>query len=71
MNMIPVSSSDIVAVGYDEDTLTLQVEFKDGRTYQYFDIPKHVYEGLLNPPDGSHGIYLSQHIKGQYRYAKL
>lgn len=71
MNMSPVSSESIAAIGYDESTLTLQVEFKNGRTYQYFDVPKHVYEELLNPPGGSHGVYLNQHIKGQYRYAKL
>ena len=48
----------------------MQVEFKNG-VYQYFDVPLSVYEDLMNPPGGSHGIYLNANIKGQYRDARL
>ena len=71
INMTPVTSTNILAIGYDTASLTLQVEFKDGHVYQYFDVPVSVYEELMNPPGGSHGSYLAAHIKGQYRYARL
>lgn len=70
IKMFPVSSSNIVAIGYDSTSLTLQVQFKDA-VYQYFDVPLSVYEELMNPPGGSHGIYLNASIKGQYRCARL
>lgn len=70
INMIPVSSSNIVAIGYDTATLTLQVQFKNA-VYQYFDVPLSVYEELMNPPGGSHGIYLNSNIKGQFRCTRL
>jgi hypothetical protein len=71
INMTPVSSDNILAIGYEAASLTLQVEFKDGHVYQYFDVPMAVYEEFMNPPGGSHGKYLAAHIKGQYRYARL
>lgn len=61
MEMHSVSSSNIAAVGYDEDTQTLQVEFNDGAVYQYFDVPKHVFDELLS--SGSVGSYLHQKYK--------
>lgn len=69
MNRIPVSSSNVAAVGYDQTTLTLEVEFHSGSVYQYFDVPAPVYQGLMSA--GSVGIYLSQNIKNSYRYSKL
>ena len=35
MMRIPVASSNVATVGYDEATNTLEVEFKDGSVYQY------------------------------------
>lgn len=69
MNRIPVSSSNVAAVGYDQTTLTLEVEFHSGSVYQYFDVPAPVYQGLMSA--GSVGSYLSQNIKNSYRYSKL
>lgn len=69
MEMIHVESSNIEAVGYDEDSSTLQVEFKNGGTYQYFDVPEHVFEGLRDAD--SVGRYLASTIKGSYRYSKV
>jgi hypothetical protein len=67
--MIHVDSSNIEAVGYDVDSSTLQVEFKNGGTYQYFDVPERVFEELRDA--SSVGAYLAANIKGVYRYSKV
>lgn len=64
-----VSSSNISAIGYDEDSETLEIEFLNGGTYQYFDVPIGVHEELMAAD--SHGKYLSVNIKGVYRYSKV
>lgn len=68
MNRTPVTSSNVVAVGYDADTLTLEVEFKDGAVYQYFDVPETVYRELLSA--SSIGQFMHANIRNTYRYAK-
>lgn len=69
MEMQNVESSNIEAVGYDEDNSTLQVEFKNGGTYQYFDVPLHIFEELRDAD--SVGKYLAYSIKGSFRYSKV
>jgi len=64
-----VSSSNISSIGYDEDSSTLEVEFKNGAVYQYFDVNINIYKGLMEA--GSQGQYLAQHIKGHYRYVRV
>lgn len=65
---ISVSSSTIDSVDYDDSTLSLEIMFKNGTLYQYFDVPRNVFEGLLSA--GSQGQYFNAHIKGHYRYAR-
>ncbi len=69
MEMIPVSSSNIAAVGHDEGSQTLQVEFNNGTRYQYFDVPEQVFIELRDA--GSPGGYFSSNIKGVYRFSKV
>lgn len=69
MDRIPVDSSNISSIGFDEDTSTLEIEFHSGAVYQYFDVPLNIYEGLMNA--GSKGQYFAQHIKGYYRFVKV
>lgn len=64
-----VSSSNLNSVGYDEETITLEVEFKDGSLYQYFDVPVTVYQELMGA--GSVGQYFAQNIRNSYRYSRL
>ncbi|KAB2913290.1 MAG: DUF853 family protein [Bacteroidetes bacterium] len=72
MKITNVTSSTIASIGYDENSQTLEVSFLSGSSYQYFDVPKHVAEEFIeNPPEGSHGKYLSSNIKGTYRYTKV
>lgn len=69
MTREPVSSSNLAEIGYDSRTQTLEVCFKSGRTYQYFDIPEHIHDGLMKA--GSPGGYLNSEVKGKYRYARV
>ncbi len=69
MDMTNVDSSNVEAVGYDEDSSTLQIEFKDGSMYQYFDVSEDVFIGLRDTD--SVGGYLNSVIKGSYRYSKV
>lgn len=68
MNMIPVSSSNLVAVGYDSNTATLRIAFHSG-VYDYYNVPQNVFEGLLNA--SSKGKYHHAFIKNSYRYSKV
>ena len=69
MQREPVSSSNLAEIGYDPPTQTLEVYFKSGRIYQYFDVPERIYDDLRTA--GSPGGYLNRAVKGQYRYARV
>ena len=69
MNRLPVNSSNIESIGYDDSTMTLEVEFKNGTVYQYFDVPEVEFQNLLSA--GSVGLYLNQNIKNNYRYCRI
>jgi hypothetical protein len=69
MDMINVASSNVASIGYDEDTATLAVQFLNGATYQYFDVPEAEFKGLRGAE--SVGKYLNEHIKGTYRFSKV
>ncbi len=69
MERIPVSSSNITSIGYDPNTLTLEIEFVHGGVYQYFDVPQAYYDSLMQAD--SKGTYLSQNVKPSFRYARV
>lgn len=69
MDKIAVTSSNIESIGYDEDSSTLEIEFKNGATYQYFDVPENVFVELRDAD--SVGGYLAAKVKGTFRYSKV
>ncbi len=70
MSRTPVTSSNLKAVGYDPATSTLEIEFQHGDIYQYFNVPKARYAGLMDA--SSKGEYFDAHIKkAGYDYEKV
>jgi len=69
MNRTPVNSSNIRSIGYDQTIAILEVEFTSDDIYQYFDVPEHLYQQFLN--SSSHGQFLNDHIRYNYRYQKI
>ena len=61
-------SSVIAAVAYDSDRQRLQLVFRDGRAYTYFDVPPHLYDALLDA--SSKGGYFNRNIRGQFGYKR-
>jgi hypothetical protein len=69
MQMIPVSSSNLSAIGYDDHTSTLRIEFNNGTAYEYYDVPSKIFDGLMSA--GSKGQYFDQFVKkAGFRYSK-
>ena len=46
-----VSASNIRSVGYDEKTMTLEVEFSNGQVYQYVKVYPEVYRRFMAAPN--------------------
>jgi len=61
-----VSSSAVEWVNRDPDTGTVEICYKGGDHYSYFDVPEHVYRALFNA--SSVGAYVNEPIKPFYRY---
>lgn len=64
IEMIPVVSSNIAAIGYSDTCSVLQVNFLNGTRYRYFDIPAQVFSNFLAAP--SKGRYLNNVIKSEF-----
>lgn len=69
MQRLPVESSDIVAIGYDEKSRTLEIEFKENRVYQYTEVEPDIYVRFMKAD--SYGTYFYAFVNGHYRYKRI
>ncbi|MBU1246527.1 KTSC domain-containing protein [Patescibacteria group bacterium] len=69
MQRTQVNSSNICSIGYDMQADILEVEFISGDIYQYFNVPEYLHQQFLNT--SSHGQFLNDHIRYNYRYQKI
>jgi len=63
------SSRALEAAGYDDESRTLRVRFREGHLYDYHDVPRHVYEELVTDPHP--WTRWGQHIKDTYKVTRL
>ncbi len=64
-----VSSSNIVSVGYDPASETLEVEFQSGAVYQYYNVNQSFYDEFMRAP--SKGRFLAHQIKNAFPYSRV
>lgn len=69
MNRVPVHSSHIKDIEYQEVSMRLVVGFLDGSVYVYHGVPKVLHEKLMAA--GSKGSFLAAKIKGTYRHERV
>lgn len=69
MQREPVTSSVIASLGYDDEARVLEVEFHTGRVYQYFLVPRALYENLLRAD--SKGSFFNLEVKPHFEAVEL
>ncbi len=69
MVISPVSSSSLVAVGYDPARRELEIEFVSGRVYRYFGVPAQAHQALMRAR--SKGRHFNARIRDRYRFRRL
>lgn len=69
MERMTVSSSNLASVGYDSESLTLEIEFNRGGVYQYHEVPSHIHTELMGAD--SLGSYHHHYIKNAYGFSKV
>jgi hypothetical protein len=65
----PVSSTSIESIGYDGTTAILQIEFVEGRLYEYFMVPQSVYAGLMRAE--SKGRFYGEFVRAKYQFRQI
>jgi hypothetical protein len=68
-DMIPVSSSTVAEVGYENVNQIVYVRFTNGNTYVYKGVSEIEFENLKNAP--SIGSYLHRNFKNVYPYERI
>ncbi len=68
MNRESVISSNVVSIGYDAASETMEIEFKRD-IYQYYNVPQFIYEEMMLSK--SKGKFLNATIKPNYPSDKV
>lgn len=64
MKMLSVVSNAISAIGYDPQIKRMKIKFYQGRIYDFYGVPQHIFDDFKNA--NSHGTYYNNYIKGNY-----
>lgn len=64
MEMKPIESESLAAVGYDAARSILRLRFRAGGLYEYQAVPQSVWEGLLRAESKSR--YFIAEIRGRF-----
>lgn len=62
-------SSRILKMSYIKSKKLLTITFNSGATYEYYDVPTEVIDGITQA--GSLGKYFDKNIKGIYNYRRV
>jgi hypothetical protein len=69
MHRIALDSTTLASVLYSPDRCLLDLEFRNGAVYHYFDVPLSTYRELLKAD--SKGTYFNRNIRNRFRYQQV
>jgi hypothetical protein len=69
MYRAPLTSSTLASAGYCSRQRLLELEFKTGHVYRYFEVPPEQYQQLLAAE--SNGRYFNAHIRHCYHFQQI
>ena len=64
-----VTSSNVAAIGYEDDTRCLFVRFNDGGLYRYEGVSLETYQAFMSAP--SKGRFVWRQLRGKYPYSRI
>jgi hypothetical protein len=64
-----LESSCLTTAGYDARTRMLDVEFRHGGVYRYFEVPASVHESLMKAP--SKGRFFTAEVRDRFPHVRL
>ena len=64
-----VDSRVFTSAAYRADARQMDLRFRDGDIYRYFDVPVQVYEAFRAAE--SKGRYFARHIRNRFRYEQV
>lgn len=64
-----LDSSSLQSVGYSAEAGTLEITFRSGAIYRYSEVPRHVYQALLDA--SSKGRYFTAVIRSSFRFERI
>jgi hypothetical protein len=65
MDLIRVNSSAILSVGYDVNSRRMKIQFQQGHSYDFCNVPQNIYDGLMRA--ASKGVYYNDNIKDRFQ----
>lgn len=68
-NRIPLESSALTAVSFFPESNVLEVEFRNGLTYEYLGVESSLYQQLLSA--SSKGAFLGRFIRNCFPYRRV
>jgi hypothetical protein len=66
MNRVAVESTILASAGYAPDRFLLDLEFRDGTLYRFWDVPALCFQQLM--ASESKGAFFNRHIRNRFRY---
>lgn len=69
MTQTRVLSQLLKAIGYDANSRTLEVQFRNGGKFQFFSVPAFVYNQLLQAE--SKGSYFENRVRPHFKFRRL
>lgn len=69
MQRVLLKSRTLASALYDPDRLQLELEFRSGKRYLYFQVPRRYYEELLQAE--SKGGYFNRSIRNRFAFQDL
>lgn len=66
-------STSIHRVNYNDNEKSLDIEFRSGNVYRYYDVPTRLWKvfELYIECEGSPGSFFNEYIKSQYKSEKI
>jgi hypothetical protein len=69
MQLVPFQSKTLASAGYDPALRRLEIHFRSGERYLYFQVPPQTYQQLIHAE--SKGAWFNRHIRNHFPYQHL